>query len=360
MIAIYSPSVPREPGGVADQTLCLARALDAQGHRPLVLAGRGDASLFAPVPCETGITPSDVPEAARRAGAAVVVMQYVPFLYARRGVAPSLARLPSLFRSAGVRWAVMLHEPYVPLNRPVWWITGPLQRLQLFALLRGATAVYTPVPHYADIARRYAGRQTSVTVAPVGATVPTSTLSRDEARDRLGLAGDDVAIGVFSPAAAGFAHDWIAAAAAALAPQLHVRWVRFGFGSARRLPGYPDGARTITIGEAEPARLADTMRALDLVAAPYEDGLTLRRTGAMLALASGVATVSSTGPLYDPTAGELAACEPDADAFARRLVALARDGSARASLAQRTARYTELASVEVLARKVITDFAEVA
>ena len=88
MIAIYCPSVPPEPGGVADQTLCLARALDALGHRPIVLAGRGEAARFAPVPCETDLTPRDVPAAARRAGASVVLVQYVPFIYGRRGVAP--------------------------------------------------------------------------------------------------------------------------------------------------------------------------------------------------------------------------------------------------------------------------------
>ena len=147
MIALYSPDVPPLPGGVADQTLALARALEAAGYPPLVLARRGDAARFAPLPCETGIGPLEAPGRAR--GARALLLQYVPFLYARRGVAPALFRLAGACRSAGLPLAVLLHEPYVPLTRLPWLVTGPLQRLQLRRLLGGASRVYTPVPRWA-------------------------------------------------------------------------------------------------------------------------------------------------------------------------------------------------------------------
>ena len=41
MIGIYCPDIPRFPGGVSDHTLVLARALEAQGAPPAVLARRG-------------------------------------------------------------------------------------------------------------------------------------------------------------------------------------------------------------------------------------------------------------------------------------------------------------------------------
>jgi glycosyltransferase involved in cell wall biosynthesis len=109
-------------------------------------------------------------------------------------------------------------------------------------------------------------------------------------------------------------------------------------------------------GDAEaPGRI---MRALDLALAPYVDGLTLRRTGAMLALAHGVATVSSRGPLFDPLAGELADCLPTAETFAERVAVLGRDEAARRELASRAARFSELASVDVAARRLVSDLAE--
>lgn len=356
MIALYSPDVPPRPGGVSDHTLAVARALAEAGHRPLVLAGRGDPGRFAPVPCTTGVTPLDAPRAAREAGAGWLLLQYVPFLYARRGVAPALWRLAGACRRAHVRLAVFMHEPFVPFTRLVWLVTGPLQRLQLHLLLRGADRAFTAVPRWVELARRYGGPATAVARAPVGATLPVSRLTREEARRRLGLGPDRVAIGVFSPSAAGFAGAWVRAAIAALAGRADVAWVRFGFGGAA-LPAR-DG--DIAVGGTDPATVADTMRALDLLAAPYVDGLTLRRTGAMLGLATGVATVSSTGHLFDPDMHQLAACEPDASAFAARLAALADDRAARDSLAARTARYEALASTGALARRLIADLAEAA
>jgi hypothetical protein len=109
------------------------------------------------------------------------------------------------------------------------------------------------------------------------------------------------------------------------------------------------------VGEASPEKVAATMRALDIAAAPYLDGLTMRRSGAMLALATGIPTVSSQGHLFDPAMASLAACEPDADAFAATLGRMVADPAARAALAARTANYGRIASIEALARRIVAD-----
>lgn len=356
MIALYSPDVPPQPGGVSDQTLALARALAAIGAAPVVLALHGDPAMFAPIPCRVGIDPLEAPAAARAAGATSLLVQYVPFLYARRGVSPALFRLPAAARRAGLRWSVFVHEPFVPFTRPAWLVTGIPQRLQFRALVRSADRVYAAVPRFAELARRWGAPSAAVAVVPVGATLPVSTLPRAEARARLGLRDDHVAIGLFSPAASGFAHAWIGAAARRLAAEPAVTWVRFGRGSDRDLPGSPRGPNVITVGETDAETVAATMRALDVLAQPYTDGLTLRRTGAMLALASGIPVVSSQGHLFDPALEALAACEPTPDAFAARLASLAADPAARRDLAARTAGYAEHASTEALARRIAADF----
>jgi len=360
VIALYSPDIPPTPGGVADHTLAVARALDAEGHRPIVLAGRGDPGRFTPIPCSTGVTPLDAPFRARDGGARWLLLQYVPFLYAGRGVAPVLWTFGGVCRRAGVRLAVFVHEPFVPLTRLPWLVTGPLQRMQLRLLLRGADHVYSGVPRWVDLAKRYARPTTRVRLAPVGATLAPSSLDRAAARARLGLGDHRVAVGIFSPAAAGFRHDWIRTAVHALALRADITWVRFGFGSARAMDGYPEGPGVITVGESDPATIADTMRALDLLAAPYVDGLTMRRTGAMLGLASGVAVVSSRGHLFDPAMDQLAACEPDASAFAARLAALAADPASRAAVAARADGFEATASTAALARRLVADLEEAA
>jgi len=355
VIGIYCPGIPPVPGGVSDHTLALARALEAEGAPPVVLAERGDAARFEPMTCITGLKPGDVAAAARANGVTTLVLQYVPFLFARRGVSPALVRGVHRMHAAGLKLAVVVHEAFVPFTRIPWLVTGGPQRLQYRYLLRRATHVYAPLPRYADIARRYVRAGTHVTVAPIGATIPASTLTRAEARARLGLGDDRVALGIFSPAASGFAHPWIAAAAARLAGHPRVIWVRFGFGSARPLPGYPEGPNVMMIGEASAAKVADTMRALDIAAAPYTDGLTMRRSGAMLALAHGVPVVSSEGHLFDANLRALADCATDAEAFAERLARLVDDPAERAAAARRATGYGEQASIESLARMMIRD-----
>jgi glycosyltransferase involved in cell wall biosynthesis len=358
VIGLYCPDVPPVPGGVSDHTLALAQAIAHLGGPVSVLARRGDPARFAPIPCVIGLAPWDVAAAASRLGVTTVVLQFVPFLWARRGVSPGLIIGVHRMRRAGLRIAVVVHEAFVPFTRLPWLVTGVPQRLQYRYLLHQAARVYAPLPRYAEIARRYAAPGTPVDVVPIGATIPVSPLTREAARRRLGLAPDTVAIGIFSPAASGFSHTWIAAAVARLAGRPEVTWVRFGYGSERALPGYPEGSTVITVGEAAPDVVAATMRALDIAAAPYVDGLTMRRSGAMLALATGIPTVSSEGHLFDPTLGALAACEPDPDAFAARIEELVRLPAVRASWARRTEAFDAQASIGALARRMIKDLGD--
>jgi hypothetical protein len=256
---------------------------------------------------------------------------------------------------AGLGLAVFVHEPYVPFTRLPWLITGLPQRFQLRYLLHHADKVYAAVPRFADIARRYSRPGTDVALVPVGATLPVSTVSREEARRALGLADGTVAIGIFSPGASGFRHDWIAAAERRLASHPNVVWVRFGFGSDRPLPGYPTGDRALTLGETDPATIGRVMRALDVAASPYVDGLTMRRTGAMLALAHGVPTLSSTGHLFDQRLSEVADCARSEAVFAERLVQVVEDPGERRALAERSSRSQEFVSADTLARRLTSD-----
>lgn len=354
MIGLYSPDLPPVPGGVSDHTLALARALEAQGGPPAILGLGGDAALFAPLPCALGLKPRDVADAARRLGVHVVVVQYVPFAFARRGLSPALCLGLREVRRAGIAVAIVVHEPYVPFTRIPWLVTGWPMRWQLAWLLRLSCFAYAPLPRYVDICRHWAPPTTRVTLAPIGATLPVSTVPRAEARRALGLDDHTIAIGVFSPAAAGFAHRWIARAAARLSGRDDVQWVVFGYGSTTDRWTVP-GANVIRLGPSDAEGLGRAMRAVDIAAAPYTDGLTMRRSGAMFALAHGVATVSSTGHLYDPALGQIADCEPSPDAFAARLVELAGDPGRRAALAERAKGYWNVASIEVLARQLLTD-----
>ncbi len=364
-IGLYCPALPPERGGVADHTLVLARALAARGADVAVLGRRGDPAAFAPLACRTGVSHrggrAGLGAACRALQVRRLLIQYVPFLFARRGLAPALVRSVARLAREGVRVGLLVHEPWVPPTRAVWRLTGPLMRRQLLALVSRADAVLAPVPAFLELVRSAARPGAACEVVPVGATIPVVPADRAAVRASLGLAADDVAVGVFSPGAAGLLAGWVARAAAAGAGDQRAAWILLGAGSEREPAGLPAELRVQRLAWLPAARVSAVLQALDLAVAPYADGLTLRRTGAMAALAHGVALVSSRGPLFDASLDGPAVCADSPEAFAAAVRALAGDAAARSALAARgRAFYRERGSVEVLAGRVAAALGEAA
>jgi len=167
-----------------------------------------------------------------------------------------------------------------------------------------------------------------------------------------------VAVGAFSPGASGALAAWVRAAIAALAGEPRVTWLAFGNGSARLAAALPaaGGARVRDLGWRPADDVGRVFRALDLAVAPFVDGLTLRRTSAMAALAHGVPLVSSRGPLFDPSLADAAACAPTLDAFVAAVRDLARDPGRRGALGAAGRRaYETRGSAAVLAARVTAD-----
>jgi len=356
-LGLYCPDLPPVRGGVADHTLVLARALASRGIEVAVLGSRGDPAIFSPIPCRTGVShrpgASGLAAACRAMGLTHLLVQYVPFLFARRGLAPLL--IASVGRAArmGVRVGLFIHEPWVPPTRLVWRLTGPPMRRQLLALVRRADAVFTPVSAFADLVRPAARPGVPCTVVPIGATIPVLAADRAECRRALGLGPEDVAVGVLSPAAAGALTSWVVAAAAATQPQPEVHWIVAGNGSETEQPGFPEGPRVRRLGWLPADALSRTLRALDIAVAPFIDGLSLRRTSAMAALAHGVPLVSSRGPLFDPALADATICAGDPEEFTAELRRLIDDPGARRALGVRgEAFHRSSASVEVAAAQV--------
>ena len=356
MLALYCPDVPPVKGGLPDHTRLLARALQSRGQAPVVFASRGSPDALAPIPCVTGLSPADVAREAAQRKVTGLIVQYVPFLYGRRGISWALCRAARDLKRAGTRLGLLLHEPYVPFTRLPWLLTGWPQRWQLRYLVRRSSQVYSPVPAFADIARRYARPETGVSVQPVGANYEAAGGSRQEARASLGIPEHQTVIGVFSPAASGFLMTWLAAAVERLRPRREVLWLVFGNGSDGSAAGLPAGEHVRALGILAPEALGRALKAIDMAAQPYGDGLTRRRGSAMLMLAAGNALVSSRGHLLDPKCAEIAACESDAAAFAARVEQLAMEPLTRAGWASRAMAARDIWSVDPLAEAIVRDF----
>lgn len=274
-VGIVSPGYPEIPGGVTDHTARLVRHWSQAGHEVVVLSARAEH-------------PERIVAAWRERGVRAILMQYVPFLYARRGLSRFPHRIAAEAHAAGLRTAVFVHEPWVPPTRLPWLVLSPLQRRQLRRLLQICDVAITPVPAW----RTLLGGNTSVVY--VGSTLgePPSDPSGTPLPAPV----------VFSPFAAGLNWDWIVAAARAVGTQPGLTVIGADWDAARRHPVLRRWANPTWDWRGRldgPTVLALLARAR-MVLAPFVDGLTGRRTSAFAAASVGARLVSSRGPLFDP------------------------------------------------------------
>ncbi len=271
-IAILSPGFPDQPGGVTDHTTRLKTSWAAAGHRVRAI-GRLDTSA------------EQITQELKRDGTAALLIQYVPFLYGRRGVSSFPKRLARCATASGIRVTTFVHEPWVPLTRLHWLVLSPIQRLQLRGLARACNAVVTAVPAW----KRMLDADELVYVG--------STLGEPPSPD-----DDDAPVDaplVFSPFAAGLNWEWIAAAVAAIGLDLVV--IGASAAEARGHSVVKKYARRSWdyMGRLSADDALSELTRARLVLAPFVDGLTARRTSAMAALSAGACLLSNTGPLFD-------------------------------------------------------------
>ena len=284
--AILSPGFAASRGGVTDHTRRLLMHWQARG----VLARVTE-------------TPAELAQAREP-----VLVQYVPFLYGRRGLAPGLERAVSAARAAGVRVTVFVHEPWVPPTRLPWLMLSPLQRRQLRRLARVVDAVVTPVPAWRELL------PVAADLLYVGSTLGPAPAAAGGPQFEAPV--------VFSPFAAGLAWRWVLAAEAAVGSTgLVIVGATWADARARGL-ALPERARSWQwLGRLPSADALGALARARLVLAPYVDGLTGRRTAALAALSTGARVVSSTGPLSDPVFDDSpVALAENAAAFSRLAV----------------------------------------
>lgn len=270
-VAIASPGYPHTPGGVTDHTARLVRHWSALGL---------DVTVLGTIP-----PPEELPAIWTASGIGSVLIQYVPFLFGRRGISRFPERLARAARDERMRVVVFVHEPWVPPTRLPWLILSPLQRVQLRRLMKLCDAVITPVPAW----QRMLGHDAQV--LPV-----SSTLGDPPANPPAPL---DAPL-VFSPFAAGLAWDWIVAGVEAIDRGLVVVGADAITAINHPTVGRWADHRWDWRGRRTAPEVLEALMAAPLVLAPFVDGMTGRRTSALAAMSTGARTLSSEGPLVDP------------------------------------------------------------
>ncbi|MFQ5550680.1 MAG: hypothetical protein ACE5FJ_05535 [Gemmatimonadales bacterium] len=216
---------------------------------------------------DTKTPPESLADELQREHSALLI-QYVPFLYGRRGLSRYPQRLVAAARARSLRVTVFVHETWVPRTRLPW-----------LGLVETASATVTPVPAWLELLP-------GATLVRAGSNMPPPEES--QVADRLESPV------VFSPLAAGLRRDWIQAAARAIRAEPLLQLIGARHGDEDPYPGAK------WLGYLSPTEVTATLARAPLVMAPFFDGLTSRRGSAMAALAAGARLVSNRGHLYDP------------------------------------------------------------
>jgi glycosyltransferase involved in cell wall biosynthesis len=322
-IGLITGEYPPMQGGVGDYTRELARALMDLGHAVTVItsAQLADRVNDASIRVEP-IAPNwswrcwrAIADAARRLDLDVLNIQYEPAAYAMRvGInffpgwyARQSRRIPVvttfhdllvpyLFPKAGrLRWKVVEH---LARRSEAVIVTNEEDRLKMIADRRRPTAVLQP-------------QMSNLQLIPIGSNIHAVALEnfdREAERTRWDADQADWLIGYFGFLSMSKGGRTLMQALAMLIEQGHpARLLLIGGRSGSSDPenvryaaevdaaiaSLAIGDRVRRTGFLEPAQVTAALRAVDVMALPYADGLSFRRGSLMAALAHGKAIVST-------------------------------------------------------------------
>jgi len=303
-LLIVSPEYPPLRGGVADHTRRLAQELSAHFQISVLTsstaAGGGDefpvharlrdwcdeAALLAAI---RGLAP-----------AGPVLWQYVPHLYGRGGVNFALPRVLLALRRAGRRQLVIAHEIAAPFSlwpQRAWYALA--HRWQWRRILEVADAVGISTEAWLTEWRQRAPQfQEKLFLLPSPSSVPvvaTTARHREEWRAEHGLPAETRVIAYFGTISAAKQFDWVLAAwRQAQAAEKPVALAVIGAQPAVALPAKL-GKMFLPLGHLPPEEVSRALQAADLLALPFVDGVSERRTSFMAGLDHGCAVVTTRG-----------------------------------------------------------------
>lgn len=308
-IDIVCAALPPKLDGIGDYTANLTGEI-AKSCQVRILTTAGP---YTPIP---GVRIEEVfsvesPESVRNLARSIeadppdcLLLQFNQFSYGRWGWNPylplTLRRLRRRFPN--MRQVVMMHEDFVPIINWKFAIMTTWQRWQFRALGRNADVVLFSIDPWAQRYRSWFPGRTVVHL-PVGSNIMRVSISREEARERLGIGKETAVIGLFGTMHAtrmlGTARTVVEAVAnSGPRGRRDVLLLYIGpHGDVVRtaLAGLP----MITDGPFPPDEVSRRLAAIDVFLTPYQDGASTRRTTMMAGLQHGLATVGTRGELTD-------------------------------------------------------------
>ena len=340
---ILTGEYPPALGGIGDYTAQLATALTSTGDAVTVW------TPGSTLPDRFGYRSEAVLDSAIRQHPGVILLQYAPNALGARGMNLRFCYWLRDRAREGLDVRVMFHEPYFyfTATRPWRNVLAAVQRMMARVLLDASKTTYVSTETW----RRYLTprRGTTLEVLPIPSNVPPAASSAEPIRSTIAPSAEPI-VGHF-----GTYGEHVEGALLRVLPFISERapGARFAFigrGSVEfvsRLHRADAGAaaRSWASGAVDANAVSAALRACDVLAQPYPDGITTRRTSAMAGLQHGVPTVTTTGALTEPIWADSRAVAltpvDDPAAFADAVARLVADKTVAQALGRRGAETYE-------------------
>lgn len=319
-ICLLSARFPPQRCGVGDYTYFLAGALGSLGHEVHVLtaAGEGDSPLY---PLHHRVTlhrlvsswsAGGLPHlvsSIKRIDPQVLVIQYSPHSFDRRGLTTSINILPAVLRWAGSPFVIAnFHELCIPYDGTLKHNLGSLwQRFAGLLLASSSDSVGATVEAWQRPLREM-GIRKPIDVIPVGSNIPEVRISEEERS----ILRKEILHGPEGVLVVGFGawHDRDIPAVLGAVGQLkrrgRVKLVWIGGGPATHgRHGSPfervmnenglDDLDVFWSGVLPHPQVSRLLAIGDLMILPFTDGVSTRRTSAITALQHGIPLLTTRG-----------------------------------------------------------------
>jgi glycosyltransferase involved in cell wall biosynthesis len=357
---ILTGEYPPQSGGVSDYTRLVARGLVSAGDSVVVWAPpvngngagstvnsqRDDAITVRRLPDRFG------PRSLRMLSAELnqirtphrLLVQYVPHAFGWKA-----ANLPFCLWLASRRrdsvW-VMFHEVAYPFDAGAGLrrnVLAVLNRMMAATVARVAERAFISIPAWQSGVDAVTPAGTPVTWLPVPSSIPVVSDQQRIAAIRTELAHGQAVVGHFGTYGA-LIKPLLDESILLILKKSDCRVFLLGHGSeaAREsmIERDQDAAHRVVASGTLPAETLSTyISACDVMLQPYPDGISTRRTSAMVALAHGVPLVTTKGALTEAIWAEREAAvmvpAGTAEALGDAVVALLRDPARRAAVARR-------------------------
>ena len=311
---IITGEYPPQPGGVSDYARLLAIELTrvgdvvnvwAPGPKPDESESVEDKIIVHRLPGHFGPSALRILDRALHAAPGRIIVQYVPHAFGMKAM--NLPFVSWLYARRKMDISVMFHEVAFPIDRsqaPTLNVLGVVNRAMAAIAARSARRIFVSTISWEKVMRPLIPTDARVVCIPMPSNIPVVNDREGIAAVRRNYSPTGPLVGHFGTFGPGITNllDKILPALLDEVPDAHTILIgrnseRYAAAIARAHPKL--APRIHASGALTPCEVSMHISACDLLLEPYPDGITTRRSSAMVGLAHGRAIVTNSGHLTE-------------------------------------------------------------